>query len=183
MKKILSKLGKPYYGSSLARIAVEVGEEEDIRLLVQSECSIDWNETAEDEDPAILWALKNEKFGIVDILMTVNKINLQGDPSADLTITCDSETFRVHKYFLCSKSQVFEARLERWDRGGEINIEDMNSNTLSSMIYYIYTGELSDGCVSSLDVTIAADMYDLPGWMELFNSDNSVAGAMRNLAL
>ena len=76
---ILSKLEKPYSGSSLARIAVEVGEEEDIRLLVQSE-SIDWNETAEDEDPAILWALKNEKFGIVDILMPVNKINLQGDP-------------------------------------------------------------------------------------------------------
>ena len=43
--------------------------------------SLDWNETAEDEDPAILWALKNEKFGIVDILMAVNKINLQGDPS------------------------------------------------------------------------------------------------------
>ena len=34
---ILSKLEKPYYGSSLARIAVEVGEEEDIRLLVQAE--------------------------------------------------------------------------------------------------------------------------------------------------
>ena len=26
--------------------------------------------------------------------MTVNKINLQGDPSTDLTINCDSETFR-----------------------------------------------------------------------------------------
>ena len=30
--------------------------------------TVDWNETAEDEDPAILWALKNEKFGIFDIL-------------------------------------------------------------------------------------------------------------------
>ena len=38
--------------------------------------------------------------------MTVNKINLQGDPSADLTINCDSSTFRVHKYFLYSKSPV-----------------------------------------------------------------------------
>ena len=45
---ILSKLGKPYDGSSLARIAVEVGEEEDIRRLVQSG-SVDWNETAKDE--------------------------------------------------------------------------------------------------------------------------------------
>ena len=131
---------------------------------------VDWNETAEDEDPAILWALKNEKFGIVDILMPVNKINLQGDPSADLTINCDSETFRVHKYFLCSKSPVFRARLERWEREGEININTMNSDTLSSMIHYIYTGELADGWqdLDIQDVTIAADMYDLPGWMKLF---------------
>ena len=64
---ILSHLKKPYHGSSLACIAVEVGEEEDIRLLVQSG-SVDWSETANDEDPAILWVLKNEKFGIVDIL-------------------------------------------------------------------------------------------------------------------
>jgi len=171
VKKILSKLEKLYSGSSLARIAVEVGEEEDIRLLVQSG-SIDWNETAEDEDSAILWALKNEKFRIVDILMPVNKINLQGDPSADLTIKCDSKTFRVHKYFLCSKSPVFQARLERWEREGEININTMNSDTLTSMIHYIYTGELADGWqdLDIQDVTIAADMYDLPGWLEHFKS-------------
>ena len=181
---ILSKLEKPYSGSSLARIAVEVGEEEDIRLLVQTErddrdykspglklVRVDWNEKAEDEDPAILWALKNEKFGIVDILMPVNKINLQGDPSADLTINCDSETFRVHKYFLCSKSPVFSAMLNsdmREAREGEINIRDMNSDTLSSMIHYIYTGELAEGWqdLDFQDVTTAADMYDLPGWTE-----------------
>ena len=148
----------------------------------------DFNETALDEDPAILWALKNEKFGIVDILMPVNKINLQGDPSADLTINCDSETFRVHKYFLCSKSPVFSAMLNsdfREAREGEINIRDMNSDTLSSMIHYIYTGELADGWqdLDMEDVTIAADMYDLPGWMELFPPNSSVAGALGNLAL
>ena len=184
---ILARLEKKYTGSTLARIAVEVLEEEDIKVLVQSE-KIDWNETAENEDPAILWALKNEKLGIVDILMTVNKINLQGDPSADLTINCDSETFRVHKYFLCSKSPVFSAMLNsdmREAREGEINIRDMKSSTLSSMIHYIYTGELADGWqdLDIEDVTIAADMYNLPDWMEHFNSDNSVAGALGNLAL
>ena len=170
MKIILSKLGQSYSGSSLARISVEVGEEEDVRLLVQDRWSpLDWDETVGNEDPAILWALKNEKFGIVDILSSVNKINLQGDPSAELTINCDSETFRVHKYFLCSKSPVFRARLERWEREGEININTMNSNTLSSMIHYIYTGELADGWqdLDIEDVTTAADMYDLSGWMEL----------------
>ena len=173
---ILFKLEKPYSGSSLARIAVEVGEEEDIRLLVQSG-SVDWNETVEDEDPAILWALKNEKFRIMDLLMPVNKINLQGDPTADLIIKCDSETFRVNKGLLCYKSPVFSAMLNsdmREAREGEINIRDMNSNTLSSMIHYIYTGELADGWqdLDIQDVTTAADMYDLPGWIKLFNPDN-----------
>ena len=79
--------------------------------------------------------------------MRVNKINLQGDPSADLTINCHSETFRVHKYFLCSKSPVFSAMLNshmKEAREGEINIKEMNSDTLSSMIHFIYTGELTD---------------------------------------
>jgi len=185
VKKILSKLEKPYYGSSLARIAVEVGEEDDIRLLVQAEredekyndewrgfIRVDWNERAEDEDPAILWALKKEKFKIVDVLAAVNKINLQGDPSADLTINCDSKTFRVHQYFLCSKSPVFSAMLNsdmREAREGKINIRDMNSDTLSSMIHYIYTGELADGWqeLDIQDVARAADMHEMPGWMKL----------------
>ena len=107
--------------------------------------------------------------------MTVNKINLQGDPSADLTINCDSETFRVHKYFLCSKSPVFSAMLTsglREDREGEINIVGMRANTLLSMINYIYTGELAEGWVDLdiEDMAEAADMYDLPGWMKLFCS-------------
>ena len=42
----------------------------------------------------------------------------------------------------------------------------MKSNTLSSMIHYIYTGELADGS-DIQDVAIAADMYDLPGLRNL----------------
>ena len=188
---ILAKTEKAYCGSSLAHIAVEVGEEEDIRLLVEDEKKdifpcVDWNKTDEDKDPAILWALKKGKLGIVDILMAVNKINLQGDPSADLTINCKTETFRVHKNFFSSKSPVFSAMLNsdfREAREGKVNIREMNSNTLSSMIHYIYTGELADDWhdLDVEDVTIAADMYDLPGWIELFPSDDSVAWEMRHL--
>ena len=120
--------------------------------------------------------------------MTVNKINLQGDPSADLTINCDSETFRVHKYFLCSKSPVFSAMLNsdmREAREGEININTMNSNTLSSMIHYIYTGELADGWqdLDIQDMINAARMYFLQGWMELFSSKESLAGLFGRLVI
>ena len=96
---------------------------------------------------------------------------MQGDRSTDLTINCDSSTFRVHKYFLYSKSPVLIALLNsdmREAREGEININTMNSNVLSSMIQY--NGELADGRpdLDIQDVTIAADTYDLPDWMELF---------------
>ena len=105
--------------------------------------------------------------------MAVNKINLQGDPSADLTINCGSDTFRVHKYFFCSKSPVFSAMLNsnmREDREREVTLKHMNSSTVSSMIHYTYTGELADGWqdLDIQDVTIAADMYDLPGWIRIF---------------
>ena len=46
----------------------------------------------------------------------------------------------------------------------------MDPATLSSMIHYIYTLELAGGWqdLNILDVVRAADMYDLPGWLELF---------------
>ena len=152
---------------------MEVLEEKEVKLLVQSGYSVDWEETAENEDHAILWAVRNDKFGILDILSLVIKLNLQGDPSADLAINCGSETFRVHRNLLCYRSPVFRVMLDspmREAREGEINIQEMDPATLSSMIHYIYTLELAGDWqdLDILDVVRAADMYDLPGWLELF---------------
>ena len=47
---------------------MEVGKVEDIRLLAQSG-TVDWNEAAKDEDPAIMWALKNKKLNMVLTLL------------------------------------------------------------------------------------------------------------------
>ena len=48
-------------------------------------------------------------------------------------------------------------------REGEININAMNSNTLSSIIHYIYTGELADGWqdIDIKDKAENSDKYDL----------------------
>ena len=170
---ILARLEKNYTGSTLARIAVEVLDEKEIKLLVPYEYEVDWNERIENEDPAILWSLKNDKFGMFDILLPVSKLNLQGDSSADLTIICGSETFRVHRIFFYNRSPVFRAMLDspmREGREGEINIQEMDSTTLSSMIHYVYTGELERDWpyLDILDVFRAGDMYDLFGWVELF---------------
>ena len=59
---ILARLNKEYTGSTLARIAVEVLEEEDVKKMVESR-TVDWKETAEEgEDPAIFWALRQILF-------------------------------------------------------------------------------------------------------------------------
>ena len=49
------------------------------------------------------------------------------------------------------------------------SLSHLSSCKLPVYIHYIYTGELADGWqdLDIEDVTTAADMYDLPGWMEL----------------
>ena len=75
VRSILSLLKKTFTGSSLARIAVEVGDDEDVKLLVEAG-TVDWNETKGDEDAAIMWALVNDKSDLVKRLLEVPGINL-----------------------------------------------------------------------------------------------------------
>ena len=75
VNSILSLLKQTYTGSTSARIALEVGREEDVKLLVEAG-TVDWNETLENEDPAIMWALVNDKFDLVQLLLEVPAINL-----------------------------------------------------------------------------------------------------------
>ena len=75
VRNILSLLKQTFTGSSLARIAVEVGSEKDVKLLVKSG-TVDWNETVGNEDAAIMWALVSDKPGLVQRLLEVPGINL-----------------------------------------------------------------------------------------------------------
>ena len=57
-------------------------------------------------------------------------------------------------------------------REAVVKIEDITSSTLTSLIHYIYTGELAEGWKEHdiQDMARAADKYDMSGWMELFCS-------------
>ena len=72
---ILARLNKKYTGSTVARIAVEVLDDEDIKKLVEVE-TVDWNQRAEGEDPAVFWALNNERFEMVKILLKCSNLDL-----------------------------------------------------------------------------------------------------------
>ena len=76
MNSILTKMNKNFTGQTLARIAVEVGDQKDIKLLLESK-TLDWNVAAAEEDPAIMWALKNDKIDLVQLLLSSPGINLE----------------------------------------------------------------------------------------------------------
>ena len=75
MRNILTKMRRNFTGQTLARISVEVCEEEDVKLLVESR-TVDWNERAEGEDPAIFWALNNKKLNKFKILLKCPELDL-----------------------------------------------------------------------------------------------------------
>ena len=68
VKRIVKKLRRNISGQTLGRIAVEVCEKEEVELLVESR-TVDWNQRAEGEDPVVFWALNNERFEMVKILL------------------------------------------------------------------------------------------------------------------
>ena len=76
MNRILAQMGLNVTGKTLGRVAVEVGEVEDVRRLVEAGTG-DWNETVQGEDPAIFWALKNERLEMVKILIKSPGIDLK----------------------------------------------------------------------------------------------------------
>merc|ERR550519_2626976 len=89
--------------------------------------------------------------------------------TADLTIECGKEIFRVHKVVLCSRSPVFRAMMQGdmlEARKGEVIVTDVDPGTFAAMLHYVYTGELKEG-LDLNNMIYAADKYDLPGLREL----------------
>ena len=78
MKKILAKLRRNFTGQTLSRIAVEVGEVEDVKLLVESR-TVDWKERVEGEETAIFWALNNEMFETFKLVLPKVDIKMKNN--------------------------------------------------------------------------------------------------------
>ena len=99
------------------------------------------------------------------------KTILEDDSTADFTIRCETKEFRVHKAILCARSEVFRAMIltdMQEATNGEIFIKDVCEKTLSTIIRFIYTGELELGeNPDILELTWAGTKYLLPGFMKL----------------
>ena len=101
----------------------------------------------------------------------VGKSILGDDATADFIIRCPTKEFSVHRNILCARSEVFRASIltpMQEAARGEIFIKEIGEKALTSVIHYIYTGELELGeNPDILDLAWAGTKYLLPGFMEL----------------
>ena len=101
----------------------------------------------------------------------VGKSILGDDATADFIIRCPTKEFSVHRNILCARSEVFRASIltpMQEAARGEIFIKEIGEKALTSVIHYIYTGELELGeNPDILDLAWAGTKYLLPGFMDL----------------
>ena len=121
-------------------------------------------------------------------ISVVNKAIMLDKETADFTVSCESKSFKVHKSFLCSRSERTSHHLNylilppsrspvlrtmilgkmKEAQKNEVFIEDIDGETLSSMISFIYTGDFEVGDKTDVQmVARAADKYDINGFLEL----------------
>ncbi|CAL1280887.1 unnamed protein product [Larinioides sclopetarius] len=83
---------------------------------------------------------------------------------SDVALRADAETFQVHKIILSSRSPVFEAMFtnDMKETNEFIDIPDMDSGTLRSLLLYIYKNEVPEvEWEKTANLLKAADMYEL----------------------
>ena len=83
--------------------------------------------------------------------------------NADLIIHCEEETFPCHSVLLKARSLFFSRMLE----GGvkEINIDEIKPEIMDDVIKYIYTGQVSIPRDRLVELVIAGDKFELPGFL------------------
>ena len=130
-----------------------------------------------------------KSLGSEATITAVNKAIMLDEDTADFTVCCENEELKVHKNFLCSRfvqtkpihfaylvvfhfrSPVLRAMIlgkMTEARKNEVFIEDLDAETLSSMITFIYTGDFDVSDQTDVQmVARAADKYDIKGFLEL----------------
>lgn len=83
---------------------------------------------------------------------------------SDVTLTCASREFKVHKAILSARSAVFSAMFESQMLEGILNkvvIEDVNADTMGEVLRFIYTGKTMNIDKMADLLLAAADKYAL----------------------
>ncbi|GBN52132.1 Speckle-type POZ protein-like A, partial [Araneus ventricosus] len=84
---------------------------------------------------------------------------------SDVNVNCGTVSFSAHKNILCARSPVFAAMFTtemKETLENKVEISDISSQVLKTMLTYIYTGKTGELSVQSAgELLFAADMYQL----------------------
>ncbi|XP_013414218.1 uncharacterized protein LOC106176397 isoform X2 [Lingula anatina] len=105
-----------------------------------------------------------------DIAKDLIELYLSGE-NGDVILKVGEVTFKCHRCILALRCSYFEAMLGGgWaeSQAGEIKLERLNPAALHQLLLYIYGGCVNlDGTdCSILDMVMAGDMYDVPGFKD-----------------
>lgn len=90
---------------------------------------------------------------------------LLDEKTSDFLILCGDDKFPVHRNVLKSRSSYFNGLFSNnfaENKKGHIVIENMDSDTVKSLIEYMYSGRLKGLESNPTQLLKAANMYDLP---------------------
>jgi len=89
---------------------------------------------------------------------------LWDEKTSDFRIICGDESFPVHRMVLGARSSYFQVLFNRRfveSETGQVNIEDMASETLKAVIEYMYTGKFKDIESKARELLVASERFDL----------------------
>ena len=88
------------------------------------------------------------RFKIPECRLSDDMNNLFENPNfSDVTLTCGNREFKMHKAILASRSAVFNAMFEHQMLEGKSNrvqIEDVDSDVMTEVLRFIYTGKINN---------------------------------------
>ena len=90
----------------------------------------------------------------------------------DLKINCNGKTLECHRSVLSCQSDVFRTMFLNMDmkeaKSGEMEINDISSETMETFLHYLYHEEVEEKVVDT-NLLFAADKYNIAGLVEVCN--------------
>ena len=90
----------------------------------------------------------------------------------DLKINCNGKTLECHRSVLSCQNDVFRTMFLNMDmkeaKSGEMEINDISSETMETFLHYLYHEEVEEKVVDT-NLLFAADKYNIAGLVEVCN--------------